>query len=385
MLRPSGLLARVSAADDTRPRLGREQPGTSSQAQAGTWEVDVASVTASAIRKEFGPVTAVDGITLTANDGEFLVLLGPSGCGKTTLLRIIAGLEKQTSGHILIDGETVDEMPPRARGIAMVFQSYGLYPHLTVWNNIAFPLRTQGVRRDEIKRKVEWASKLLGIGHLANRRPRQLSGGERQRVALARALVREPTVFLLDEPLSNLDAKLRASARSDLKQFQQTVRTATIYVTHDQVEAMGMGDRIAVIDHGKLRQIGTPAEIYEHPADEFVATFLGTPPMNLVERDGGSLGFRPEAFLPKELLNGSAVMEMPFRVDRMEYLGSERILYGGLEGMVAKREVTAKLPAHVALNGISPGAWHAFAVRESELRLFDRDGRQVRSQLSPIA
>ena len=197
--------------------------------------------------------------------------------------------------------------------------------------------------------------------------------------------MREPTVFLLDEPLSNLDAKLRASARSDLKKFQQTVRTATIYVTHDQVEAMGMGDRIAVIDHGKLRQIGTPAEIYEHPADEFVATFLGTPPMNLVERDGGSLGFRPEAFLPKELLNGSAVMEMPFRVDRMEYLGSERILYGGLEGMVAKREVTAKLPAHVALNGISPGAWHAFAVRESELRLFDRDGRQVRSQLSPIA
>jgi multiple sugar transport system ATP-binding protein len=348
-------------------------------------EVDVASVTASKIRKEFGPVTAVDGITLTANDGEFLVLLGPSGCGKTTLLRIIAGLEKQTSGHVLIDSQPVDEMPPRARGIAMVFQSYGLYPHLTVWNNIAFPLRTQGVRRDQIRRKVEWASKLLGIGHLANRRPRQLSGGERQRVALARALVREPTVFLLDEPLSNLDAKLRASARSDLKQFQQTVRTATIYVTHDQVEAMGMGDRIAVIDHGKLRQIGTPAEIYEHPADEFVATFLGTPPMNLVERDGGSLGFRPEAFLPKELLNGSAVMEMPFRVDRMEYLGSERILYGGLEGRVAKREVTAKLPAHVALNGISPGAWHAFAVRGTELRFFDRDGRQVRCQLSGIA
>jgi len=376
MLRPSGHLS-------THP-----PPPTLTEARARAarhMEVNVASVTANAIRKEFGPVTAVDGITLTVNDGEFLVLLGPSGCGKTTLLRIIAGLEKQTSGHILIDGQLVDEMPPRARGIAMVFQSYGLYPHLTVWNNIAFPLRTQGARRDEIKRKVEWASKLLGILHLANRRPRQLSGGERQRVALARALVREPTVFLLDEPLSNLDAKLRASARSDLKHFQQTVRTATIYVTHDQVEAMGMGDRIAVIDHGMLRQVGTPTEIYEHPADEFVATFLGTPPMNLVERDGGSLGFRPEAFLPKELLNGSAVMEMPFRIDRMEYLGSERILYGGLEGRVAKREVTAKLPAHVALNGISPGAWHEFAVRESELRLFDQAGRQVRSQQSPIA
>jgi multiple sugar transport system ATP-binding protein len=342
-------------------------------------EVAVASVAASNISKRFGPVTAVDGISLDVRDGEFLVLLGPSGCGKTTLLRIIAGLETPTAGQIWINGEVVNELPPRARGIAMVFQSYGLYPHLTVWNNIAFPLKTQGTASNEIKRKVAWAARLLGIDHLADRRPRQLSGGERQRVALARALVREPSVFLLDEPLSNLDAKLRASARSELKQFQQTVRTATIYVTHDQVEAMGMGDRIAVIDHGRLRQVGTPSEIYEHPADEFVASFLGTPPMNLIEHAGGSLGFRPEAFLPKELLNGSAVMEMPFRVDRMEYLGSERILYGALEGRVAKREVTAKLPAHVALNGISAGAWHNFAVRESELRLFDQEGRQVRS------
>lgn len=320
---------------------------------------------------------AVDGISLAARDGEFMVLLGPSGCGKTTFLRIIAGLEKPTSGQILIDGQVVNDLPPRARGVAMVFQTYGLYPHLTVWNNIAFPLRTQGLARDVIKRKVEWAANLLGIRHLMQRRPRQLSGGERQRVALARALVREPTVFLLDEPLSNLDAKLRASARSELKQFQQTVRTATIYVTHDQVEAMGMGDRIAVIDHGKLRQVGTPAEIYEHPADEFVATFLGTPPMNLILCDGGSMGFRPEHFLPKALLNGGPVTEFAFRVDRMEYLGSERILYGALDGRAEKREVTAKLPAHVALDGISPGAWHPFAVRESELRYFDRNGRHV--------
>jgi multiple sugar transport system ATP-binding protein len=184
-------------------------------------------------------------------------------------------------------------------------------------------------------------------------------------------------VFLLDEPLSNLDAKLRASARSELKAFQQTVRTATIYVTHDQVEAMGMGDRIAVMDHGTLRQVGSPTEIYEHPADEFVASFLGTPPMNLIERDGGSLGFRPEHFLPKELLNGFPVQEFQFRVDRMEYLGSERILYGALDGRAAKREVTAKLPAHVALDGISAGAWHPFAVRERELRYFDREGRQT--------
>jgi multiple sugar transport system ATP-binding protein len=337
----------------------------------------VAAVSTCEIRKQFGEVRAVDGISLVARDGEFMVLLGPSGCGKTTLLRIIAGLEKPTSGQVLIDGQVVNDLPPRARGIAMVFQSYGLYPHLTVWNNIAFPLRTQGTRRDEIKRKVEWAAGLLAIDHLTQRRPRQLSGGERQRVALARALVRDPTVFLLDEPLSNLDAKLRASARSELKQFQRTVRTATIYVTHDQVEAMGMGDRIAVLDHGKLRQVGTPPEIYEHPADEFVASFLGTPPMNLIERNGGSMGFRPENFLPKELLNGAPVVEFPFRVDRVEYLGSEHILYGALDGRAAKREVTAKLPAHATLGGISPGARRVFAVRETELRYFDRDGRKT--------
>jgi multiple sugar transport system ATP-binding protein len=340
----------------------------------------MAAIAANEIRKQFGEVVAVDGISLAVRDGEFLVLLGPSGCGKTTFLRIIAGLERPTSGEILIDGEVVNDIPPRARGVAMVFQGYGLYPHLTVANNIAFPLRTQRTPKAEIKRKVDWAAGLLGIQRLLQRRPRELSGGERQRVALARALVREPTVFLLDEPLSNLDAKLRASARSDLKHFQQTVRTSTIYVTHDQVEAMGMGDRIAVIDHGKLRQIGTPTEIYDDPADEFVAGFLGTPPMNLVKRGDGSLGFRPEHFLPKEMLDGAALAELPFRIDRMEYLGSERILYGELEGFVAKREVTSKLPAHVPLVGIRPGEWHPFAVRKSELRFFDGDGRRADSK-----
>ena len=337
----------------------------------------MAAIAANEIRKRFGEVVAVDSISLAVRDGEFLVLLGPSGCGKTTFLRIIAGLEKPTSGEILIDGEVVNDIPPRARGVAMVFQSYGLYPHLTVANNIAFPLRTQRTPRAEIKRKVDWAAGLLGIDRLLHRRPRELSGGERQRVALARALVRDPTVFLLDEPLSNLDAKLRASARSEIKQFQQTVRTTTIYVTHDQIEAMGMGDRIAVIDQGRLRQIGTPAEIYDDPADEFVAGFLGTPPMNLIERDGGLLGFRPEHFLPKGMLDGAALAELAFRIDRMEYLGSERILYGAIDGMAAKREVTAKLPAHVPLTGIHAGEWHPFAVRKTELRFFDRDGRRT--------
>ncbi len=259
----------------------------------------MATVITKDIRKDFGDVAAVDGISLSVQDGEFLVLLGPSGCGKTTFLRIIAGLEQPTSGEILIDGEVVNDIPPRARGIAMVFQSYGLYPHLTVAKNIAFPLKTQGTPRAEIKRKVEWAAGLLDITRLLHRRPRQLSGGERQRVALARALVRDPTVFLLDEPLSNLDAKLRASARSELKQFQHKVGTTTIYVTHDQVEAMGMGDRIAVIDHGKVRQVGTPTEIYDEPADEFVASFLGTPPMNLLEHQRWLSGF-PARALPAQ-------------------------------------------------------------------------------------
>ena len=221
----------------------------------------MAAVTTRNIVKKFGEVPAVNGISLEVPNGEFMVLLGPSGCGKTTFLRIICGLESQTSGDLIIGGNVVNDVPPRARGVAMMFQSYGLYPHYTVRNNIAFPLRTQRVPSAEINKKVAWASQLLGIDHLLDRRPRQLSGGERQRVALARALVREPTALLLDEPLSNLDAKLRASARQEIKQFQQRVGVTTIYVTHDQVEAMGMGDRIAVIDRGQVRQVGTPAEV----------------------------------------------------------------------------------------------------------------------------
>jgi len=338
----------------------------------------MAAVLTRDIVKKFGEVLAVNGISLTVPDGEFMVLLGPSGCGKTTFLRIICGLEKQTSGDLLIGGDVVNDIPPRARGVAMMFQSYGLYPHFTVRNNIAFPLRTQRVPRAEIEKKVEWASQLLGIGHLLDRQPRQLSGGERQRVALARALVREPTALLLDEPLSNLDAKLRASARLEIKQFQQRVGITTIYVTHDQVEAMGMGDRIAVIDHGRVRQVGTPAEIYDDPADRFVATFVGTPPMNIVARNGGYLGFRPENFLPKGMIDDGAFTEFSFRVNRSEYLGSERIVYGVMEGIDPSEVITAKLPpAHVAEESIRPGEWHPYAVRNNALRHFDKDGKRA--------
>jgi multiple sugar transport system ATP-binding protein len=338
----------------------------------------MAAVVTRDIVKRFGEVPAVNGISLNVPNGEFMVLLGPSGCGKTTFLRIICGLERQTSGDLLIGGDLVNDIPPRARGVAMMFQSYGLYPHFTVRNNIAFPLKTQGTPGAEISKKVEWASQLLGIGHLLDRRPRQLSGGERQRVALARALVRQPTALLLDEPLSNLDAKLRTSARQEIKQFQQRVGVTTIYVTHDQVEAMGMGDRIAVIDRGQVRQVGTPSEIYNDPADRFVATFVGAPPMNIVARNGGYLGFRPENFLPKDMVKDAAFTEFQFRVDRSEYLGSERIVYGVLEGFDTKEVVTAKLPpAHVAEAWIRPGEWHPFAVRDAALRHFGNDGKRT--------
>src|SRR5438034_2225238 len=256
------------------------------------------------LSKRFGDLYAVNDVDLAIREGEFLVLLGPSGCGKTTLLRMIAGLERPTAGEILIGGERVDDAPPRARGIAMVFQSYALYPHRTVARNISFPLEAVGLPRSVIEQKVRWAAEMFSITRYLDRYPRQLSGGERQRVALCRALVRDPKVFLLDEPLANLDAKLRNTARDELKRFQRRIQTTTVYVTHDQVEAMGLGDRIAVMDRGKVRQVGTPHEVYEDPVDTFVATFLGQPPMNLVEQPGGGgrtlLGYRPEHLLPIE-------------------------------------------------------------------------------------
>jgi multiple sugar transport system ATP-binding protein len=337
----------------------------------------MAIVEARRVTKFFGEVRAVDGIDLIAKEGEFLVLLGPSGCGKTTLMRLIAGLERPTSGDIVIDGRIVTDLPPRARNVAMVFQSYALYPHLTVEKNVSFPLHALGVPKNETRKKVEWAAQMFGIQHLLNRKPRQLSGGERQRVALARAVVREPVVFLLDEPLSNLDAKLRNSARDELKQFQRNLGTTTIYVTHDQAEAMGLGDRITVLNQGRVCQVGTPQEIYGHPTDIFAATFIGSPPMNLIDDGATWLGFRPEAFLPNGVEPGGDNVAFSFRISRIEYLGADRLVYGVIEGRTPEAHVISKIPTNVRTH-IAAGQLYDFVLRREDIVRFDRDsGRRV--------
>jgi multiple sugar transport system ATP-binding protein len=332
----------------------------------------MANVQLVGIKKHFEGVKAVDGIDLEISDGEFLVLLGPSGSGKTTLMRLVAGLEKPTGGQIIIDGRPVNDLPPRDRGIAMVFQSYALYPHKTVFGNISFPLTVEGMPREDIRKKVEWASGLLGIGHLLDRMPSQISGGERQRVAIARALVRRPKVLLMDEPLSNLDAKVRHTAREELKLFQRDIHVTTIYVTHDQAEAMGLGDRIAVLHDGTIRQIGTPESIYHDPANMFVAGFVGIPPMNFIEQDGLVVGFRPEALLPEEAGPDKDCMRLRLRVERVEDLGSHRLVYG----TIGKNKVIANLTIPIRL---SEGDEHGFAICNQELRRFDpKTGERVR-------
>jgi multiple sugar transport system ATP-binding protein len=253
----------------------------------------MATVTFDHVWKRFGDFAAVKDLVLEIADGEFMVLVGPSGCGKTTALRMVAGLETATKGTIRIGDRVVNDVPPKDRDIAMVFQNYALYPHMTVFENMAFGLKLQKVGRDEITRRVGEAARILGLGELLKRKPKALSGGQRQRVAMGRAIVRQPHVFLMDEPLSNLDAKLRVQMRSEIARIQNDLGTTTIYVTHDQTEAMTMGDRVAVIRRGMLQQVDTPQTLYEHPVNLFVGGFIGSPAMNLLEaqlvRSNGSL------------------------------------------------------------------------------------------------
>jgi multiple sugar transport system ATP-binding protein len=249
-----------------------------------SWEESMARILLENVTKVYeSKVTAVRNFNLNVADGEFMVIVGPSGCGKTTTLRMIAGLEEATSGNIYIDDNLVNDVPPRDRDVAMVFQNYALYPHMTTWQNMAFALKMRNVPGAEIKKRVEEAARLLGIEHLLYRKPRALSGGQRQRVALGRAIVRSPRVFLFDEPLSNLDARLRLTMRAELKSLHQKLRTTTIYVTHDQAEAMSLGERICVVRDGEIQQTAGPMEVYERPVNKFVAGFLGTPAMNFFE------------------------------------------------------------------------------------------------------
>jgi len=316
-----------------------------------------------------GPVVALDGLTLDVADGEFLILVGPSGCGKSTALRMVAGLERISDGTISIGGRVVNDVPPKDRDIAMVFQNYALYPHMTVEKNLAFGLRQRRTKPDEVRRMVDEISRMLGLEELLRRRPGQLSGGQRQRVAMGRALVREPQVFLLDEPLSNLDAKLRVQMRAELKRLHERVGVTTIYVTHDQVEAITLGERIAVLAEGILQQVGPPQSVYDHPANVFVAGFIGSPPMNLLEGtasagrvvvgdveldrvrapDGPVLvGIRPEGLRPVGHDHAGAAFEVG--IDVVEPLGDEVLVHGSidrLEGAVRMPDAETTLLADV--------------------------------------
>ena len=331
----------------------------------------MASVTYDHVTKTFGDTAAVKDLMLEVHDGEFMVLVGPSGCGKSTALRMLAGLERVSDGRILIGDRVVNNIAPQHRDIAMVFQSYALYPHMTVYDNLAFGLRNQNVPKKDIDRRVRRAADILDLDPLIKRKPKQLSGGQRQRVALGRAIVREPEAFLMDEPLSNLDAQLRVQTRAEILKLQQGLKTTTIYVTHDQVEAMTMGDRIPVMKLGVLQQVGPPEELYREPRNLFVAGFIGSPAMNLVPAEimdgvGGAgriAGFRPEHI---DIANGRATDSLDFaaRVDVVEYLGDEQLVHLTRQNT----PIQAKLPVE---DQVGAGQELNLTVPRDKLLLFD--------------
>ena len=363
----------------------------------------MADVSLRALRKTFDRTEAVRGIDLDIADNELVVLVGPSGCGKSTTLRMIAGLEDATSGEIRIGGETVNDTPPKNRDIAMVFQNYALYPHMTVARNMSFGLRLRKYPKGEIDRRVAAAADILGIADLLERRPRQLSGGQRQRVAMGRAIVRNPRVFLFDEPLSNLDAKLRGQMRTEIKRLHQRLRTTTIYVTHDQVEAMTLADRVVVMRDGAIEQIGPPGELYHNPRTRFVAGFIGSPAMNFVDcrlvEEDGALAARMDG-LARVPLDGAAreryrahagrPLVAGFRPEHIrEWRGAEdgRVVCKvtpdvveplGIETMVYFAHGGAELCARVVPDSNpKPGAEFTLSLESRRLHLIDPDTDRV--------
>ncbi|MEM7775533.1 MAG: ABC transporter ATP-binding protein [Pseudomonadota bacterium] len=324
------------------------------------------------VSKTFGDVSVIPGIDLEIADGEFVVFVGPSGCGKSTLLRLIAGLEDVTGGRILIDDADATTVPPAKRGLAMVFQSYALYPHMSVYKNIAFPLKMAGVSKGEIDRKIRAAAETLNLTEYLDRRPGQLSGGQRQRVAIGRAIVREPKAFLFDEPLSNLDAALRVAMRLEITELHHALSTTMIYVTHDQVEAMTMADKIVVLNKGRIEQYGTPLELYRSPANQFVAGFIGSPRMNFIngaaaaEHGAATIGVRPEhMIISRDAGNWNGVVTVA------EHLGSDTFLHVTVDGL---SPITARATGEVhATHGdriyLSPDP--------EKLHRFDADGKAL--------
>ncbi len=329
-------------------------------------------ITLEGVQKSFGPVHIIKGADLDVADGSFVVFVGPSGCGKTTLLRLFAGLEDVSDGKILIDGKNVVNVPPAKRGLSMVFQSYALYPHMSVRGNIAFGLKMAGLPKDEINRKVEAAAATLNLAPYLDRKPRELSGGQRQRVAIGRAIVREPKAFLYDEPLSNLDAALRVQMRLEVTRLQKQLGTTAIYVTHDQVEAMTMADKIVVLNAGKIEQYGSPIELYQKPANLFVAGFIGSPKMNFItgaeaaRRGAATIGVRPEHF---DIV--SEGQGWPGKVLVAEHLGSDTFLYidAGALGTLTVRCVGEK--------GLKPGDQIALQPDPNRVYRFDDNGNAI--------
>jgi multiple sugar transport system ATP-binding protein len=372
----------------------------------------MATVTFDHVWKRYGDVVAVNDLVLDIQDGEFLVLVGPSGCGKTTSLRMIAGLEEISDGSLRIGDRVVNDLAPKDRDVAMVFQSYALYPHMSVRDNLAFGLKLRKVPKADIERRVNEAARMIELTNLLDRKPKQLSGGQRQRVALGRAIVREPAVFLMDEPLSNLDAKLRVQTRAEIARLHQRLQTTIVYVTHDQVEAMTMGDRIAVMNQGLLQQVGSPQDLYEHPVNRFVAGFIGSPSMNFVpvttaSEDGKTVlknetiliplperlrsavdaaaakqlvaGFRPEHMELGEIEGGGPVAEMRATCDVVEFLGNEELLHV----RVGEQDLVAIVDAS---HHVRPGDIVDIKVPLDKIHLFDpEDGGSIRARAAVAA